>query len=204
MRISVFLCLFSILINGYSTSADADIDISQEETATATFAGGCFWCMEPPYDELEGVLSTISGYTDGHLKNPTYKEVSTGRTGHTEAMQVRYLPAKVSYEKLLEVFWRNVDPTRDDGQFCDRGNQYRPAIFYHNDSQKAAVLESLDHIESTKPFNEKIKVDIKKARKFYPAEEYHQDYYKKNPIRYKYYCYGCGRDKRLKELWGEN
>ncbi len=173
------------------------------KTDTAIFAGGCFWCMEPPYDGVDGVLATISGYSGGHSKNPTYKQVSSGKTGHTEVIQISFDPTVVSYEKLLQIFWRNIDPTRDDGQFCDRGNQYRPAIFYLNEEQHQAALSSLEEIELVKTFADPIKVEITAASEFYPAEEYHQDYYLKNPLRYKYYRYGCGRDKRLEKLWGK-
>ena len=173
------------------------------KTATALFAGGCFWCMEPPYDEIDGVIATISGYSGGSSKNPTYRQVSSGKTGHTEVVQITYNPEVVTYEKLLEVFWRNIDPTRDNGQFCDGGNQYRPAIFYMNEEQHQAALSSLSEIEHVKTFSDPIKVEITAASEFYPAEEYHQDYYLKNPLRYKYYRYGCGRDKRLEKLWGK-
>lgn len=170
-------------------------------TATATFAGGCFWCMEPPYDALDGVLSTTSGYIGGEKADPTYHEVSAGSTGHTEAVQVVYDPNKVSYKKLLEVFWRNVDPTVTDRQFCDVGNQYRTGIFYHDAEQKRLAEDSKSQLESTKPFPEPIVTEIASAGTFYPAEDYHQDYYVTNPLRYKFYRYNCGRDKRLRELW---
>ncbi|AUN94490.1 peptide-methionine (S)-S-oxide reductase MsrA [Pseudazoarcus pumilus] len=170
--------------------------------AVATFAGGCFWCMEPPYDELEGVISTTSGYTDGHTENPTYKQVTSGRTGHTEAVQVVYDPAKVSFEKLVEVFWRNIDPTDIKGQFCDRGSQYRPTLFYHDAAQREIAERSRTALERSKPFDAEINTPIVAASTFYAAEEYHQDYYVKNPIRYKYYRNGCGRDRRLEQLWG--
>jgi peptide-methionine (S)-S-oxide reductase len=171
--------------------------------AVATFAGGCFWCMEPPYDKLPGVSATISGYIGGQKADPTYREVSSGSTGHTEAVQVVYDPKKVSYEKLLEVFWVNVDPTVTDRQFCDVGSQYRTGIFVHDEAQRKAAEASKAHVEKTKPFREAIVVPIEKAAKFYPAEDYHQDYYTKNPIRYSYYRTGCRRDARLKELWGD-
>jgi peptide-methionine (S)-S-oxide reductase len=172
------------------------------ETAVATFAGGCFWCMEPPFDKLDGVISTTSGYTGGEKKDPTYQEVSSGSTGHAEALQVKYDPTRISYEKLLEVFWHNIDPTVKDRQFCDWGNQYRTGIFYHNEEQHQAALASLEELKKTKPFSEPIVTEIVPASTFYPAEEYHQDFYKKNPIRYKTYRLGCGRDARLQELWG--
>lgn len=173
-----------------------------EGVAVATFAGGCFWCMEPPFDALEGVLSTTSGYTGGHTKNPTYREVSAGGTGHAEAVQVAYNPEKISYERLLEIFWRNIDPLDEGGQFCDRGSQYRSAIFYHDDTQRRLAEESRKALEASGRFSQPIVTEIVAATEFYPAEEYHQDYYRKNPIRYKYYRWGCGRDPRLTALWG--
>lgn len=173
------------------------------ETASAVFAGGCFWCMEPPYDKLPGVVSTTSGYMGGSKRFPTYEEVSTGTTGHAEVVQVVYDPAKVSYEKLLEVFWRNVDPTVRDRQFCDVGSQYRTAIFYHDDGQKRLAEASKAALEKSKPFKAPIVTPVQAAGEFWPAEDYHQDYYRKNPVRYKYYRTGCGRDERLKELWGK-
>ena len=169
--------------------------------ATATFAGGCFWCMEKPFDELDGVASTISGYTDGELVDPTYKQVSAGNTGHTEAIQIMYDPAKVSYAKLLDVFWHNVDPLTSDRQFCDGGNQYRSGIYYHDEQQHDLAEQSKQKV--AEKFGQSIATELDAASEFYPAEEYHQNYYLKNPIRYKYYRTGCGRDKRLKELWGE-
>lgn len=171
--------------------------------AKATFAGGCFWCMEHPFDILPGVASTTSGYIGGAKKNPTYEEVSSGRTGHTEAVQVVYDPKKVSYEKLLDVFWHNIDPTVKDQQFCDHGSQYRTGIFYYDDEQKRLADVSKAALDKNKPFKAPIVTEITKAGDFWPAEEYHQDFYKKNPLRYKYYRSGCGRDSRLKELWGK-
>ncbi len=172
-------------------------------TERAIFAGGCFWCMEPPYDKLDGVISTTSGYTGGKESDPTYRDVSAGKTGHTEAVEVVFDPKKVSYEKLLEVYWVNVDPTVLDRQFCDRGPHYRPEIFTTSAEQKAAALASLASIKASKPFDAPIVVPITDATRFYPAETYHQDYYQKNPVRYKLYRGGCGRDSRLKELWGD-
>ena len=171
-------------------------------TAVATFAGGCFWCMEPPYDKLPGVLSTTSGYMGGAKKNPTYEEVSGGATGHTEVVQVLYDPSKVSYEKLLDVFWVNVDPTVKDRQFCDVGSQYRTAIFVHSEDQRKAAESSKALLGMTKPFKDPIVTPVVAAGEFWPAEEYHQDYYVRNPVRYTYYRTGCGRDARLKALWG--
>lgn len=173
------------------------------ERATATFAGGCFWCMEGPFDELDGVISTTSGYIGGHKKDPTYREVSAGATGHAEAVQVVYDPSKVTYQKLLDVFWVNIDPTVKDQQFCDHGSQYRSAIFYHNTEQKQLAEASKQQLEKNKPFEGMIYTEITEATEFYPAEDYHQDYYINNPIRYKFYRYSCGRDQRLHELWGD-
>ncbi len=196
-KLLTLLSLFSIVLFVSETKAEA---AAQGALAKATFAGGCFWCMEPPYDELDGVLSTISGYMGGTKKNPTYEEVSSGRTGHAEVVQVTYDPAKITYSKLLEVFWPNIDPLTPNRQFCDGGSQYRAAIFYHDESQKRLALESKTAV--AKRFKEPVVTEIVPASTFYPAEDYHQDYYKKSPIRYKFYRYGCGRDQRLTELWG--
>jgi peptide-methionine (S)-S-oxide reductase len=171
--------------------------------AKATFAGGCFWCMEHPFDELDGVVSTTSGYTGGHTVDPTYPEVSAGGTGHTEAVKIEYDPTKVTYEELLNVYWRNVDPTTPDAQFCDHGNQYRPEIFYHTEEQKQLAEASRTHIEKTKTFPEPIVIEITQGTTFYPAEDFHQNYYQTNPLRYKFYRLACGRDSRLAELWGD-
>ncbi len=172
------------------------------KTAKATFAGGCFWCMEAPYDKLPGVISTTSGYMGGQVKDPTYEQVSTGRTGHTEVVQVEYDPAKVSYEKLLDVFWANIDPTVKNAQFCDHGSQYRSGVFYHDETQRKLADASKAALQKSKPFKADVVTEITKAGDFYRAEDYHQDYYQKNPVRYKLYRNGCGRDARLKELWG--
>jgi peptide-methionine (S)-S-oxide reductase len=169
----------------------------------ATFAGGCFWCMEHPFDELEGVISTTSGYIGGHQAHPTYEQVSAGSTGHAEAVQVVYDPAAVSYERLLEIFWHNVDPLDAGGQFCDRGSQYRAAIFYHTDEQRQQAEASKLAMASDSTLPGKIVTEIVQASEFYRAEEYHQDYYQRNPIRYNFYRFGCGRDRRLTELWAE-
>jgi len=170
------------------------------QTARATFAGGCFWCMEPPFDELDGVISTTSGYIGGKSKNPTYEQVSSGTSGHSEALQVVYDPKKITYEKLLEVFWRNIDPLAANGQFCDLGSQYRSGIFYHDGNQKSAAEKSKKSIQTR--FKQPVATEITAATAFYPAEDYHQDYYKKNPVRYKLYSHGCGRAQRLEEVWG--
>jgi peptide-methionine (S)-S-oxide reductase len=170
-------------------------------TAVATFAGGCFWCVEADFDKVEGVISTTSGYTGGKLANPTYEDVGRGGTGHTEAVEIVYDPAKVSYEKLLDVFWHNHDPLAKNRQFCDRGDQYRPAIFYHNAEQRR--LAEASKAAHQPRFKQPIQTEIAAAGPFYKAEEYHQDYYLKNPVRYKFYRYNCGRDARLEELWGK-
>lgn len=194
-----FLILGALII----MSTQAFADDKNKEFTTAIFAGGCFWCMQGPFDKLDGVTKTVVGYTGGTKENPSYEETSTGNTGHTEAIEVYFNPEKITYEKLLSVFWKNIDPTDSYGQFCDKGNQYRAEIFYQDDAQKVAAEKSKAEIEKTKTFKEPVVIQITKASKFYPAEDYHQDYYKKNPIRYKFYRSGCGRDRRLRELWGE-
>ena len=191
------------LLNISLHAAAAEPRTASAAPARATFAGGCFWCMEPPYDKLPGVIATTSGYMGGKTKNPTYEQVSSGRTGHTEVVQVTYDPKLVSYEKLLEVFWRNIDPTQKDGQFCDHGSQYRTAIFYHTDEQRKLAEASRAAVVKTKPFKGEIVTPVQAAEEFWPAEDYHQDFYKKNAARYKFYRSGCGRDARLIELWGK-
>ena len=171
--------------------------------AKATFAAGCFWCTEEAFDKVPGVVSTVSGYMGGQMKNPSYALVSTGRTGHTEVLQVTYDPKKVSYEKLLDAFWVNHDPTTIDSQFCDHGSQYRPGIFYHDAEQKRLAEASKAKWQKDKPFRDAILTPIAAASDFWPAEEYHQDYYKKNPARYRFYVTGCGRYSRLDQLWGK-
>jgi peptide-methionine (S)-S-oxide reductase len=193
----LFITAFCAEASGSTTQSTAGRHLE-----TAVFAGGCFWCMQPPFDKLPGVISTTAGYTGGHKKNPTYEEVSAGGTGHAESVQIVYDPAKISYAKLLDVFWHNIDPTTPNRQFCDTGNQYRTAIFYQDEKQKYIAGESKKALEKTKHFKENIVTEITPATQFYPAEEYHQKYYMKNPVRYKFYRYNCGRDKRLKELWG--
>lgn len=173
------------------------------KTETAIFAGGCFWCTESDFDKVAGVVATTSGYIGGHKKNPTYKQVSAGGTGHTEAVKVDYDPSQVSYAELLKVFWHSIDPTTLDAQFCDHGSQYRSGVFYMNDEQKRLALASRSDVEKDKPFKESIVTEITQATTFYPAEDYHQNYHDRNPVRYKYYRWGCGRDARLAELWGE-
>ena len=198
--LNLVLSLGVILLLSGGTTYSASQSAGPTETAKATFAGGCFWCMEPPFDKLDGVISTISGYAGGKKKNPTYEEVSAGNTGHAEVVQITYDPKKITYEKLLEVFWRNVDPLTPNRQFCDIGSQYRTAIFYHDETQKRLAEESKKAL--AKRFKEPIVTEIVAASEFYPAEDYHQDYYTKNPLRYKYYRYSCGRDQRLEALWG--
>ena len=168
----------------------------------ATFAGGCFWCVEEAFEKVPGVISAVSGYTDGHVDSPTYNQVTSGRTGHTEAVEVIFDPAHVTYEQLLDVFWRNVDPTVVDRQFCDVGNQYRTGIFVHDDEQMRLAEASRKALEESKPFAGPIVTPIVAASTFFAAEDYHQDYYKHNPLRYKFYKWNCGRAQRLEELWG--
>jgi peptide-methionine (S)-S-oxide reductase len=173
-------------------------------TSKAIFAGGCFWCVESDFDKVDGVLSTTSGYIGGTVANPTYEQVSTKRTGHAEAVEVVFDPRRVSYEKLVDYFWHTIDPTVRDRQFCDSGSPYRTGIFVLDAEQMRIAQASKARLEKNKPFKDPIVTEITMATKFYPAEEYHQDYYKKNPLRYAYYRNGCGRDARLKELWGDH
>ena len=188
---------------GNSFAGEAPGRAAPGRLETATFAGGCFWCMESPFDKLPGVVSVTVGYTGGTLKNPTYEQVSAGGTGHAESVQIVFDPARISYDRLLGVYWHNIDPTAKEGQFCDHGHQYRSAIFYHNDGQRRAALASRAALEKSKPFTGNIVTEIVPAGTFYPAEGHHQHYYRKNPIRYHYYRASCGRDRRLKELWGD-
>ncbi len=176
--------------------------VAADNPATAVFAGGCFWCTESDFEKVPGVLAAESGYTGGRKANPTYEQVSDGGTGHTEAVRVTYDPARVNYAQLVEYFWHTIDPTVKDRQFCDVGSQYRSAIFWQTDEERATAEKSRDALLASGRFKE-VHTEIEKASVFYPAEEYHQDYYKKNPIRYGYYRHGCGRDDRLKELWGQ-
>ncbi|MEM9215554.1 MAG: peptide-methionine (S)-S-oxide reductase MsrA [Cyanobacteria bacterium P01_F01_bin.150] len=188
---------------GWFSPAYAGVNSTNGETAQATFAGGCFWCMEHPFDELLGVIETTSGYTGGSVEDPTYEQVSSGTTGHLESVQVEYNPDQVSYEDLLDVYWRNVDPMDGGGQFCDRGNQYRTAIFYHDTDQQQQAEASREMLEDSGILNQPIATELIEASEFYPAEDYHQNYYETHPVRYKIYRYGCGRDQRLAEVWGE-
>jgi peptide-methionine (S)-S-oxide reductase len=187
---------------GPAASAAAPGPAAPSKTEIATFAGGCFWCVEADFDKVPGVLSTTSGYTGGKVAHPTYEQVSGKGTGHAEAVQIVFDPARVSYAQLVERYWRTIDPTVRDRQFCDVGSPYRTAIFANSDAQLATARASLAALEKSKPFKEPIVTSIERAGPFYPAEGYHQDYYKKNPVRYAYYRSSCGRDARLKELWG--
>jgi peptide-methionine (S)-S-oxide reductase len=192
----VYCALLALALAIFSATA------SYAEEQTATFAGGCFWCSESDFEKLDGVIAVSSGYIGGHQKNPTYKQVSAGNTGHTEGVQIIFDNQKISYSTLLEYFWRSIDPIDAGGQFCDRGQQYRSEIFYHSEEQKQAAEKSLRALDKGGYLDAPIATKITSASIFYPAEDYHQDYYLKNPLRYNYYRWGCGRDKRLEALWG--
>lgn len=188
-----------------SPTAESSPDSSATaETAVATFAGGCFWCMEPPYDKLDGVLATTSGYMGGSVAYPSYEQVTMGTTGHAEVVQVTYDPQQIGYQTLLDVFWRNIDPLDEGGQFCDRGSQYRSAIFYHNAQQQTLAEASRSGLSEDAGLPGPIVTEIVAAGAFYPAEEYHQNYYEKNPVRYNFYRWNCGRQARLEEVWGSD
>ena len=197
-----FLTL-GLLSTTYASGAETGSSVSENKLEKATFAGGCFWCMQSPFDKLDGVISTTVGYCGGKEENPTYKQVSAGNTGHAEAVEIMYEPSRVSYEELLNVFWMNIDPTQKDGQFADTGAQYRTAIFYHNEEQRRLAETSKKEQGNSGRFNKEIVTEIVAATPFYRAEEYHQDYYKKNPLRYKIYRYGSGRDDYLVRKWGK-
>ena len=199
-----WLFVASLLAAGAVAVTSAGHAADSPQLAKVTLAGGCFWCMEEAFEGVEGVVSVTSGYTGGQKASPSYEDVSAGSTGHAESVEVVYDPVKVSYSKLLDVFWRNIDPTTPDRQFCDRGSQYRSAVFYHDDQQKRLAEASKQAVEKSKPFKEPIVTQIVPASAFYAAEGYHQDFYKKNPIRYKFYKYNCGRAQRLEELWGKS
>jgi peptide methionine sulfoxide reductase msrA/msrB len=204
LRLTLFSALLltgALWLLAGAQAREAKVASAAGGVARATFAGGCFWCMEPPFEKLAGVQSVTSGYAGGRVKNPSYEQVSSGGTGHAEVVQVAYDPSKVSYQQLLEVFWRNVDPTDGGGQFCDRGNQYRTAIFYEGDSQKLAALESKRTLDASAALGKPVVTEVVALEAFYPAEGDHQDFYKKSPARYYSYREGCGRDKRLKQLW---
>ncbi|MHB0776501.1 peptide-methionine (S)-S-oxide reductase MsrA [Halomonas sp. WWR20] len=193
MRSALTAVMVTCSLLGLSAPVSAD-------EAVATFAGGCFWCMEPPYDKLDGVKSTISGYTGGGVDNPRYEQVSAGNTGHTEAVKVVYDPQVIDYATLLEVFWHNIDPFAENRQFCDAGSQYRSAIFTHDEEQRRLAEQSKTAFEQR--FGRDIATQIEPAGEFWEAEDYHQDFYQKNPVRYRFYRAGCGRDERLEEIWG--
>lgn len=202
MKRLVLICLAIVGPSSGFAATDEGARADAKTQARAIFAGGCFWCIEPPYDKLQGVISTTSGYTGGTVANPTYEQVSAGNTGHAEVVEVVFNPELVNYDTLLEVFWRNIDPLDGGGQFCDRGSQYRSAIFYLDEAQKEAAEASLEALQS-KRFSDPIRTEVVMATEFYPAEAYHQNYYQENPLRYKYYRWGCGRDSRLEALWGD-
>ncbi len=196
MKTAVLRFVFAILLFSVAGARAA--------TDTTVFAGGCFWCVESDFDTLPGVISTTSGYTGGHVANPSYEQVSGKHTGHAEAVEVVFDPQKISYAQLVEFFWRSIDPTTKDRQFCDAGSPYRSEIFVRGTEQRAVAEASLAALEKSKPFEAPIVTEITDAGEFYAAEDYHQDYYRKNPLRYSYYRYGCGRDARVKELWGKS
>ncbi len=197
------LLFTALLLSSIGLASAQSTAAGSAPTAKATFAGGCFWCVESDFDKVPGVLSTTSGYTGGKVANPTYEQVSSKLTGHAEVVQIVFDPAKVTYEQLLEKFWRTIDPTTKDAQFCDHGSPYRTAIFAHDAAQLKAAQASLAALQKNKPFKEPIVTELAMAGPFYAAEDYHQDYYKKNPVRYQYYRTACGRDARLKQLWGD-
>jgi len=197
---AILLLGLLMAVSAQTTNNDAWAETSG--LAKATFAGGCFWCMQPAFDGLPGVVSTQAGYTGGHKENPTYEEVCDGTTGHAESVEVTYDPKKITYRKLLDVYWHNIDPTVVDQQFCDEGNQYRTAIFFHDADQQREALASKAELEKTKPFSGPIVTEIVPASTFYPAEDYHQQYCRTHAISYGIYRYNCGRDQRLRELWG--
>jgi peptide-methionine (S)-S-oxide reductase len=199
MKITLLLASLTLTLGLQAPSMAQSAD---DNTAVAIFAGGCFWCMEEAFEKVDGVVEAVSGYIGGSVANPSYRQVSAGRTGHAEAIEVIYQPERVSYQDLLRVFWRNIDPTTPNRQFCDGGSQYRAEIFYMGAEQKAQAEASLADVEANKPFDKPIVTGLSAAGEFYPAEDYHQDYYKKNPSRYKFYKWNCGRAQRLEELWG--
>lgn len=200
----IFAIITALLLAAPTWAAETAPTAAAPATARAIFAGGCFWCMEHPFDILPGVISTTSGYIGGHKVDPSYQEVSAGGTGHTEAVEVVFDPLRVSYEKLLEVFWRNIDPTDAGGQFVDRGSQYRSGIFYLDELQRQQADASKAELARTGPFKRPLVTEIVPATTFYPAETYHQDYYRENPLRYKYYRFNSGRDQFLDKVWGKN
>ena len=210
MRKIIFgVFVLSVLMSGCSTAnEDTDrkgstVDNKNRKLSKATFAGGCFWCMEHPFEKHDGVIEVISGYTGGHTENPTYEEISAGGSGHLEAVQIMYDPDKITYEELLDVYWRQIDPTDAGGSFVDRGKQYRAAIFYHTEEQKQLAEISKENLAQSGRYKNPIVTEILKVREFFKAEEYHQDYYKNHPLKYKYYRYGSGRDQYLQKIWSD-
>jgi methionine-S-sulfoxide reductase len=201
--ISIGVLALGVAAGPPAESANVEPVAASSSLETATFAGGCYWCTESDFDKVEGVVETVSGFMGGHTKSPTYEEVGTGATGHAEVVQVKYDPAKVSYRQLVDYFWRQVDVLDGAGQFCDRGSSYRPAIFAHTPEQQRIALESKDALERSRRFDRPIAVEIEPASEFTAGPEYHQDYYKKHPLKYAFYRAGCGRDQRLKQLWGD-
>lgn len=204
--IAVALLVSASFASGAQASQNAPAthaSTNSGSSATAVFTGGCFWCVESDFDKVPGVISTTSGYTGGTTPNPTYEQVGSGTTGHAESVEIKFDPSKVSYKQLVEHFWRTIDPTTKDREFCDVGTPYRTAIFAQNAEQLKIAEASKAALEKSKPFSAPIVTEVVKGGSFYPAEDYHQNYYKKNPIRYKYYRYRCGRDVRLKQLWGD-
>jgi methionine-S-sulfoxide reductase len=204
----IYSVIFNFIIFGCNMgqsekTTDKQQPVNPAHVQTAIFAGGCFWCMEPPYDNLPGIISTVVGYTGGEVENPTYEEVTTGTTGHAEAVKIEFDSTQISYSELLRIFWRNIDPTNPFGQFADRGSQYRTAIFYVDDDQKKAALQSKEELEKSGKFKDPVVTQIVSASVFYPAEDYHQEYYKKNPFHYNSYKIGSGRAGFLKKTWGE-
>ena len=198
-----WLALVALLAGISAAAAQTAPPKADGKTATAIFAAGCFWCVEEAFEKVPGVSAAVSGYIGGKVANPTYEQISTGRTGHTEAVQVTYDPGKVTYEQLVDWFWKNVDPLDASGQFCDKGSQYRSGIFYHDDMQRKVAEASKQALEASKRFKQPIATEITAAGPFYLAEDYHQDYYKKNANRYQFYKHGCGRVQRLEQLWGK-
>jgi methionine-S-sulfoxide reductase len=204
----LFMGLLGFIIWGHMGTAFAEENLGSigkgaKSLKKAVFAGGCFWCMEPPFDQLKGVVSTAAGYTDGSIKNPTYEQVSSGSSGHAEAIEIVYDSSQVDYSKLLEVFWMNIDPTATNRQFADVGTQYRTAIYYNDDEEKKLAIASKGQLERSGKYDKPIVTQIKPASEFYEAEEYHQDYYQKNPQRYKAYSMGSGRAPYIKKMWGD-
>lgn len=200
-RILLVFTSFVFCFSAFSKEAPKEDKKSYEK---AIFAGGCFWCMEPPFEKLKGVIEAQSGYSGGRTDKPTYEQVSHSDTGHKEVVEITFDPKLITYAELLEVFWKNIDPLDEKGQFCDKGDSYKSALFYSSEEQKKAAEASLEKLSKSGILKQKIVTEVLPAKTFFPAEDYHQDYYKKNPLRYRYYRNGCGRDKRLKELWGKS